>query len=159
MAEDRKKIFPGIGIFFGEVCLIISLLILGAYICGIRPYIVMSGSMEPVIQTGSLCFVDTNAVYDQVKAGEIIAFRQENGMVTHRVITVLKEGLETKGDANERTDGITTTEENFCGKTLFALPYVGYLLHLLQQKWMRWGLMAGFSVWLIYKIMEDRPLT
>lgn len=26
-------------------------------LAGIRPYVVLSGSMEPVIRTGSLCFV------------------------------------------------------------------------------------------------------
>ena len=54
-------------------------------------------------------------------------------MVTHRVISILEEGIETKGDSNEISDGISTTEENFCGKTLFSIPYIGYILSYLQQ--------------------------
>ena len=80
-------------------------------LAGIRPYVVLSGSMEPVIRTGSLCFVYRRADYEDICTGDIIAFHVQGGnLVTHRVIAVTEEGLETKGDANELSDGITTTE-------------------------------------------------
>ena len=96
-------------------------------LAGIRPYVVLSGSMEPVIRTGSLCFVYRRADYEDICTGDIIAFHVQGGnLVTHRVIAVTEEGLETKGDANELSDGITTTERNFEGKTLFCIPGLGY---------------------------------
>ena len=104
------------------------------FACGIRPYITMSGSMEPEIMTGSVCFVNTKANYEDIQKGDIIAYETPiGGLVTHRVTEVTSEGLETKGDNNEVFDGISTTAENFRGKTLFSVPYVGYILKALQQ--------------------------
>ena len=101
---------------------------------GIKPFITMSGSMEPEIHTGSVCFVDTKAEYDEILTGDVIAYRAGNGgLVTHRVLSISDEGMETKGDANEVTDGISTTPVNFYGKTLFSIPYVGYVIKTLQQ--------------------------
>lgn len=101
---------------------------------GIKPYIVMSGSMEPDILTGSVCFVNTKADYYEIQEGDVISYRSATGSyVTHRAISICAEGIETKGDANEFSDGITTTIENFHGKTLFSVPYVGYALQSMQE--------------------------
>ena len=68
-------------------------------LAGIRPYIVMSGSMEPAILTGSLCFVNTNAEFADVREGDVIAFRSAMGtLVTHRAVAVTEDGVETCGD-------------------------------------------------------------
>lgn len=119
-------------IFYPLVAVIIAVCILLSF--GIKPYITMSGSMEPEIQTGSICFVNTKVEYDEMQEGDIIAFQTATGgFVTHRVISVTKEGLETKGDNNENSDGITTDAGNFKGETLFSIPYVGYALRTLQN--------------------------
>lgn len=121
-----------------------------AFACGFRSYIVMSGSMEPDIGTGSICFVDTGYSYDQLREGDVVAFRHGGDMVTHRVVTVTEEGLETKGDANDRSDGITVTENNFHGKTIFSIPYVGYVIHSLRQPqtlWIAGIALAGLFLW------------
>lgn len=138
-----------------KLCLLASLIVLVCYICGVRPYIVMSGSMEPSIRTGSLCLVDTKAEYDEIEVSDVIAFRQGAGMVTHRVIAITEDGMETKGDANECSDGITTTRVNFGGKTVVSIPYAGYVFHVMQQRWMRWGLAMGALVWIIGKTVKD----
>ncbi len=121
-----------------------------AYACGIRSYIVMSGSMEPKLQTGSVCFVDTRFPYEEIQRGDVIAFRHGSGMVTHRVVAVTEEGLETKGDANDLSDGITTTDDNFHGKTVLSIPYVGYALHVLRQPlslWIAGIVLIGCILW------------
>jgi len=90
--------------------------------------------MEPKIQTGSLCFVDTNVCYEEIKEGDIVAFQTFTGsMVTHRVVSVTENGLETKGDANKVSDGVSVTQDNFHGKTIFSIPYIGYILSSMKQ--------------------------
>ena len=85
--------------------------------------------MEPAIMTGSLCFVNTNAEYADVREGDVIAFRSAMGtVVTHRAVAVTEHGVETRGDSNRVSDGITTTEENYVGETMASLPYAGYVL-------------------------------
>ncbi len=100
-----------------------------------RPYVVLSGSMEPAIKTGSVCLVNIRADYADVREGDVIAFKSSTGMpVTHRAIAVSEDGVETKGDANDVSDGITTTEANYIGKTLGAVPYLGYAVMFLKTK-------------------------
>lgn len=116
---------------FGFIGTIIFILLL---MNGISPYITISGSMEPKIQTGSLCFVDTNVCYEEIKEGDIVAFQTFTGsMVTHRVVSVTENGLETKGDANKVSDGVSVTQDNFHGKTIFSIPYIGYILSSMKQ--------------------------
>ena len=101
---------------------------------GLRPYVVRSGSMEPALQTGSLCFVNVRASYQDMKQGDVAAFRLSGGgQVLHRVIQVTEEGMETKGDANDLSDGISVTEGNYIGKAIFSVPALGYLIVAVQS--------------------------
>lgn len=123
-----KRLFKKITEIFWGVILIVTFGILILFVAGIRPNIVLSGSMEPAIKTGSICFVNTNAAYEEVQTGDIIAFKQGPKQVTHRAVVVTEEGIETKGDNNDVSDGITTTKENFIGKTVCSIPKIGYFL-------------------------------
>ena len=49
-------------------------LFLVLYFLGIVPYVVLSGSMEPTIKTGSLCFVNKNISIDKIKEKDIIVY-------------------------------------------------------------------------------------
>ena len=103
--------------------------------CGIKPYIVLSGSMEPVIKTGSLCLIDTKAEFERVQEGDVIAFETSAGvLVTHRALRIQDGMIETKGDANDVSDGFSVNEENFCGNTLISVPYLGYIHYALRGK-------------------------
>ncbi len=126
-------------LFFIALIFLLSLL-------GIKPYIVLSGSMEPTIPVGSLCFVDTGADYARLEEGEIIAYETGSGLlVTHRVISITAEGIETGGDANAVSDGIVVTEENYYGKTRFWIPVAGYVLQWMQLH-LTWLLGLGLAV-------------
>ena len=82
---------------------------------------------------GSLSFVNKHAQYQDIKENDIIAFTATSGdKVTHRAIKITDEGIETKGDMNEMSDGITTTESNFIGKNVFSIPKIGYVVKLIQ---------------------------
>lgn len=113
--------------------LLIGILFIALYIIGIEPFVVISGSMEPTIHTGSLSFINKHAKYDSIKEKDIIAFTVATGdRVTHRVIKITAEGFETKGDANDVSDGISTTRMNFIGKNIFSIPVAGYGVRLIQ---------------------------
>lgn len=115
------------------VIIIATAAILVANFAGIKPYIVKSGSMEPTIMTGSVAWVNENFDYNQVQVDDIIAFKSATGAkVTHRAINITGEGIETKGDNNEMSDGVSTTEDNFCGKTIFWVPQLGRLMAKLN---------------------------
>lgn len=122
------KILNRIITFVTTVFVIIACIVFAATaICkigNIEPRIVLSGSMEPKIHTGSICFINKKVPYDKIKTGDIIAFKAgKNTMVTHRVISVTNAGFETKGDANKVSDGISTNKTNYRGKTILSIPY------------------------------------
>jgi signal peptidase len=113
--------------------LIIGIIFIALYVIGIEPFVVISGSMEPAIHTGSLSFVNKHAKYESIKENDVIAFTLSTGdKVTHRVVKITEEGLETKGDANSVSDGVSTTKMNFIGKNMFSIPKVGYAVRLIQ---------------------------
>ena len=109
-------------------------LILVLYLFGIVPYVVLSGSMEPTIDTGSLCFINKNAKYEDVKEKDIIAFKLSDGtLVTHRAIEITETGIVTKGDNNDGADSNQVKKDNFVGKNLFWIPKVGYAVKAFQS--------------------------
>lgn len=123
------------------------------------PYIVLSGSMEPSISTGSLCLVDEKVAYEKIEVGDVIAFRlgDTDTLVTHRVKAITKAGLETKGDANEVSDGISTTKENYVGKTVMSIPYGGYVIAFFQQTKAKIFLAAGVIFLFVFEMIDAKP--
>lgn len=130
---------------------IIGLSLIILYLIGIRPYAVQTGSMEPVIETGSLCFVNRNIKYDEIQEGDIIAFSMKNDLfVTHRVISVTEAGFTTKGDANNTEDAAVITNKEYVGKTVYWIPNIGYVMMFLHT---RKGLIFGISIFLIFILL------
>jgi len=112
--------------------IVIGGIFLGLYLFGIIPYIVLSGSMEPTIYTGSLCFIDKNYDYQKIEEKDIIAFKVNNTLVTHRVDNITEEGIVTKGDSNNTVDGTVITKDNYVGKNIFWIPMLGYVVVAFQ---------------------------
>lgn len=104
---------------------------------GLKPQIVISGSMEPTIPTGSLAFARTVDA-TSVKERDIVTVPRTfgTGLVTHRVIGVEPGAdgatlLTLRGDANRTADpqpyAVTTA-----GLVGFHLPGLGYAARVLQ---------------------------
>lgn len=113
--------------------IIIAMILIGGSVgimrvMGMKPYIVLSGSMEPTIHTGGIVVIDTRQK-DNVQPQDIVAFAESNGtVVTHRIIGGSKEeGFITKGDANDVEDLNGLPAENIIGKYCFSIPYIGYI--------------------------------
>lgn len=109
-------------------------------IAGYKLYIVLSGSMVPVFDTGSVIGVK-DVEPKQVAAGDIITFKDPkdpNRIVTHRVVEVINDngqlGFVTRGDANEDIDSVPVPEDNLIGRARFWVPYAGYALDYTRSK-------------------------
>ena len=100
------------------VCLLSVLLVL----LGIKPFILISSSMEPAFTKGSLVLINTRASLSDIKIGEPIAYRSDAGtLVFHRLVG---ENL-LQGDANKDVQYVELTEENFIGTEFFTIPLLG----------------------------------
>ena len=91
-------------------------------IFGIRAYVVRTGSMEPEIKTGSICFVDSRAEFADIKQGDVITFSvSEETAVTHRAVRIEDGCVYTKGDANNCEDPGRLQEKDIIGTVKFIL--------------------------------------
>lgn len=102
---------------------------------GYKPFIVLSGSMEPVFYAGDLALVREISP-DELNRGDIIAFREGNAVVTHRIMDIISEEGErryvTKGDNNNVEDQIKVTDEKIEGKYLLNLSGLGNTAMFMQ---------------------------
>ena len=98
--------------------------------------IVLSGSMEPTIKTGSIVVVKPA---DDYKIGDIITFQKriDKEPTTHRIEDIRVVGgspiYTTKGDANNAEDRGEIQKEEIIGKVLFSIPYLGYIINFIQK--------------------------
>ena len=101
---------------------------------------VLSGSMEPGIQTGSIIAVKQAIDKTSFKEGDVITFQEdENILITHRITEVVKSGdsvlYRTKGDNNNAEDMNPVLSDNVVAEyTGFTVPYVGYFINFTQSK-------------------------
>ncbi len=98
-------------------------------IIGLKPLAVLSGSMEPTYHVGSLIYVK-QVEPSQIQVGDAMTYKiSEDTMVTHRVVAKdeAAQTFQTKGDANEVTDGGQVNYTNVVGIPLFTIPLLGYV--------------------------------
>lgn len=107
---------------------------------GLQSFVVLTGSMQPTISEGSVIFTQKQPTYTK---GDIIAFKQGNITVTHRVIEVNKDrSFITKGDANNSLDSKPVVNSDVLGKEVLSVPSLGKFLLLLKT-------VPGFVVFVI----------
>ncbi len=126
------------------------------FIIGIRPYAVKTGSMEPAIHEGSLCFINHNTPYEELHEGQVIAFKTGEMLVTHRIVRVDPDGIVTKGDANNTTDAAKVNKENYIGKNEAVLPFLGRLPLFAQSGSGKYIMIFGFVAFLLVGLLYDK---
>src|SRR3989344_181694 len=134
----------GVSVIF--IILAIGFVYIAAPIFGNSALIVRSGSMQPAIAVGDLAVVKKQASSDY-KAGDIIAFKSQDKIVSHRIIGLKNQNgkvfYQTKGDANKNEDQGLVAESAIIGKAYFRLPYLGKLIAFTKTS-------AGFSLAVIF---------
>lgn len=102
---------------------------------GWKPFIVLSGSMETQISAGDIVVVkeiDTN----ELKKGDIIAFKDGNIVITHRIDEVTeidgKKQYITKGDNNNTQDIGYVSPEQIEGVFKFKIARLGNIAMFIQ---------------------------
>ena len=116
----------------GFFILLFLLLLFSAINPWIQARVIISGSMEPTIRTGSMVIVIPQDEYEQ---GEIISFIDpEIGRNVHRIVgEVSRDGVIyfiTKGDASNMPDRILVPPERIEGKIVMIFSYLGYIAYV-----------------------------
>lgn len=102
---------------------------------GIKPFVVLSGSMEPKIAGGDLVITKT-VVPATLKTDDIVSFKEGNAVITHRIVGLTANGGDpafiTQGDANNAPDENAVTYSQIEGVYLFKIPGLGRLAMFMQ---------------------------
>ena len=103
---------------------------------GYKPFIVMSGSMETTINIGDLVIVkkvNSNSIH----TGDIIAFKNGNIVISHRVKEVINDSgtykFKTKGDNNNVEDDFIVSSDAIEGIFVNKIPGLGSILLFLGK--------------------------
>lgn len=135
-------------LFFAIVVGVAGLLIASIFPIagGTKVFVVLSGSMEPAIKTGSIIMVKPAGSY---RIGDIITFgpySKQKPPTTHRIQEIrVQTGnpvYTTKGDANNALDTREVSNRDVIGKVRFSLPYLGYVVAAAKKP-------AGFIAMII----------
>lgn len=94
-----------------------------------RPIVVLSGSMEPELLSGSVVLVKKTK---EIKKGDVLFFfTEEEVPVLHRFCDRDKAGnIITKGDANQREDFEHIRPEKVEGKVVLRMNWLAPLIRL-----------------------------
>lgn len=97
---------------------------------GFSLYQVETGSMEPTLPVGSIILTKSVAEKDKLLEGDIVTFRWDEHIVTHRIIEVMDVNGEvrykTKGDnPNNSIDPELLHPDNIIAKFVFKIPLIG----------------------------------
>ena len=110
---------------------VICLIFIAIIMCGYRPFILKTGSMEPLYAKGSLCWINTHYDIEALKIGDVLVYRSPvNTLVLHRLIRKLdaERKFIMQGDANSISQTIELSKINFIGKEAFTIPYLGTMI-------------------------------
>lgn len=153
-----KLIYNALSALVLIVFITLAFLLIGVRAFGFTPYAVLSGSMEPLYETGSAVYIKSVEVED-IEVGDVITFYMSGSttVVTHQVIEIDEEnGLYyTKGLANETADGTPTSAENIIGKVYFGIPYLGYISSYVTSPPWLYIIIAAVLIWIIIIYMVE----
>jgi signal peptidase len=107
---------------------------------GHRSLTVLSGSMEPTLETGSIV-VDEMIHPTEARIGDIVTFSdpaQPDRLITHRLRRARVEGdtahMVTKGDANDAPERWDVRVDGEIGRVMFHVPMLGRVRELIGTR-------------------------
>lgn len=131
----RKLVLRSVSILLAALLI---LLCRAAYrpIRGIRVHVVLSGSMQPTLQVGSI-LITRSETLARYYPGDIILFQAsypQATLIAHRLVRWTQSSTgatvaETKGDANSNGDPWQIRPNQILGKKVIVVPWLGYGFH------------------------------
>ena len=94
---------------------------------GIKSLVIISESMEPNIMPNDAIFVK-EVPEEDLKVGDVISFKDDGFINTHRIVEILNENGEikyrTKGDNNNTRDNLDIEYKDIKGIVKLKIPYI-----------------------------------
>lgn len=129
----------------------------GMSLFGCEAYIIKTNSMEPSIKNGDVV-ITKKVPEEKIQVGDIITFKQDADIITHRISRIEEENGKkyiTKGDNNNIEDSSKITYQEIKGKEIIAIPYLGKIINILQNKIVFWIILLIILIMCFYKIQKQ----
>ncbi len=97
-------------------------------IFGLAQLVVVSGSMQPAIGIGDLIVIKEQ---DSYRVNDIVTYRSNKSVVTHRIVETNDTHVITQGDANNVADGAIPLS-SIEGKVIMRIPGAGDITFFLR---------------------------
>ena len=105
---------------------------------GYKNFVIVSGSMVPTINKDDTIIIK-EVPQEEIKVNDIISFKQDDFITTHRVVNIIEENgmkkYQTKGDNNNSKDKELVTYKQIEGKYKFKLKGTGKIIEIVESKW------------------------
>ena len=89
MSKTIKKAWNWLSGVLVTIVVLLAIALVGVRLVGLKPFVVLSGSMEPEYHVGSLIYVKS-VDYKTLQVGDDITYMlDKDTVVTHRIIEVL----------------------------------------------------------------------
>ena len=129
-------------------------------VTGATPYTVLTGSMAPALEPGTLIVVRP-ADAEQIAVGDVVTYQLRSGepeVVTHRVVAVGVNGdgervFRTRGDANSVADEKWVRSVQLRGEVWYAVPHLGRVSTLMPGDLRRVLVLLVAAVLLAYAVV------
>lgn len=103
----------------------------------VYPSVIATGSMEPMIRPGDVILVDKKIDTNQLIKNDVIQFRRDNILISHRIIEVIEEdgakNYRTQGDNNSGPDFDLVKPEEVKGRVIKVIPKIGWPTLLIKS--------------------------
>ncbi len=122
-----RKVTKGI-IYIPILAILLVIVVLVSGFLKYKMIAVGSNSMLPTYEKGDAIVYEKVNV-DDLKIGDIIAFKQSDVVITHRIVSIRKNNtyvFKTKGDNNNAIDYFDVQGYNVLGKVIYKVKYIGY---------------------------------
>lgn len=128
---------------------------------GLKSLIIISESMEPTIMPNDAIFVKETS-QSELNVGDIISFKEDNFINTHRIVEVVNENgsikYRTKGDNNKRYDRDLVSYNQIEGKYMFKIPRIGAFIEFVKKQETLIALLITLILILIYQTISNRKI-
>ena len=99
----------------------------------LKPTIVVSESMMPKYEIGSINLVLKVMPFEKLETGDVIEYEYDKKYITHRIVKKDGNTLICKGDNNKKIDPVEITKDRYNGKVVFNVKYIGSLIIFFQK--------------------------
>lgn len=123
-----------------------------ASIFGYSMFNVVTGSMSGTIEIDDYVIVKNTK---DVKLDDIITFKDNSTLVTHRVVEIVGKKITTKGDSNNAND-YSITSDDVVGKVVVVLPKAGIWKNVFTDPRVLVGVLITLVFFTIFFSVEEK---